>query len=390
MVLQRLDTDAATEQAVPLDEQHAKLREQLANPKQRAALLNERLQQQRAANPDLARVLRIDAATETKLLALLVDHSLTNALRESSPNAGDGGSVVDLMQQDVVTYDQQIGEITKLLGPQRLDTYLDYDLTRAARQRVEEFAASLTDPNRLKNQQKDALVDLLAEEDARLARGSRLGIGANGVLADVTAAGRSSPQERERRLLLLRIYVNEQMLRQAEAADRQMLERLPQVLSPEQTRAYGSLRAQQRAELRMRTDALRRDAGVESNDLVPADAPRGLDAELRLQIDVSINGNALTRTMTTRGETVSFTGPEGLWVEAEPTLLDADVLSVELRFYESAAKGLRLVGRSLVRRNISNAQSEAAGGFRGFGSMRTVLRGRKALLLDCGVTASYL
>jgi len=402
MVLQRLDGGDSGEPAMQFDAQRAQLREQLADPKQRAAIVKERLLQQRASNPDLARVLRIDAGTEAQLLALLVDQALANELRDGPLSTTYTGSFTDVLQQEAEDYNQQIGEITKLLGPQRVDAYLDYDRTRTARNRVEDFAAALADPYRLTNEQKDALVALFTAEEARQIRGSWLGMGAGRILRDMSSTQRSVDAI-QRRSLLLQIYIDEQMIRQTETADREMLERLPQVLSPEQTRAFGARQARQLAELRARTDVLRRDAGVGANELLAPEESPPLNANLRLQINLNVNGTASNRTVTTRGTAVGFAGPEGLWVEVEPTLLDAENLSVELRFYESARGGRRLVGRIGTRPTLANAPSptaqsadgplasvRAAGGFRGFKSTRSVLHGRKAFLLELGVTASYL
>ena len=377
-----------------LDERRARLREQLADPKQRELLLKERLVQQRLYNPDLARVLRIDAGIETKLFALLVDQSLAADLRDS-PFGSPGA---DVMQQEAENYDQQIGEITKLIGAARLDAYLDYDRTRAERHRVEAFAASLAEPDRLSAERKEALVALFAEEEARQLRESRLGIGAGQVFRSLPTS-LSSPEERQRRGLLLQIYLNEQSIRQMEAADREMLERLPQVLSPAQVRAYSEQQAAQLASLRARNEQLRREVGAEATEFSPAEEFAAQSADLRLQINLTINGKASSTTSTTRGAAVSFAAPEGLWVEAEPTLLDSNNLSLELRFYESAPGGRRLVGRTMNRPSLTNVPAAAASGgngyatfnaFNGFNSMKVVLRGRKAYLLELGVTATYL
>ena len=59
VVLQRLDGGDPGAQVTQFDERRAKLREQLADPKQREVLVQERLLQQRASNPDLARVSRM-------------------------------------------------------------------------------------------------------------------------------------------------------------------------------------------------------------------------------------------------------------------------------------------------------------------------------------------
>jgi hypothetical protein len=388
-----------------VDERRAQLREQLADPKQREALVKERLLSQRVSNPDLGRVLRIDADTQAKLLALLVDQALANELRDGPFTGNYGSSAMDGMQQAAENYNQQIGEITKLLGPLRLDAYLDYDRTRAARNRVEDFASSLADSQRLTGEQKDALVAGFAEDEARQLRGSRLGLGIGRVLGQMPR-GQPSPDDLKQRSLMLQIYLNEQTIRQRAITDRDTLARLPQVLSPEQTRAYGAQQARQLAELRTRTDALRRDAGVGPNELLPPEDVAPLNTNLRLQVNVNINGQAVSSAGTTRGAPVSFAGPDGLWVEAEPSLLDADNLSVELRFYESAQGGRRLVGSTLVRPNITNARPATVVGpsgfgsfssfngtfssFNGFSSLKAVLRGRKAYLLDLGVTATYL
>jgi hypothetical protein len=414
VVLQSLESSDPTGPAVQFDDYRAKLREQLADPKQREALIKERLLQQRASNPDLGRVLRIDAATETKLLSLLVDQSLANELNASPFSQSFSGSVSDVMQQQADSYNQQISDIIGLIGRQRLDAYLDYQRTLAARNQVEDFAAVLAEPLRLSNEQKDGLVTLLAEEEGRRQRGSRVGVGAGGILREQPLS--RTPEDRKLRALKLQIYLNEQRIRQTDTADRELVERLPRVLSPEQTQIFAERRARQLAELRARTEVLRREAGVGANELLPTEAAApALNANLRLQIDLKINGKALNKWVTTRGAAVGFAGPEGLAVEIEPTLIDTDTLSAEVRFYESAPGKRRLVGSvgsALVRPTLEGApasnassgpspvsQQSAYGqftslagprGFTGFNTLSLVLQGRQAYLVELAVSGKRL
>lgn len=136
---------------------------------------------------------------------------------------------------------------------------------------------------------------------------------------------------------------------------------------------------------------LRRDTRVAPSELLAPEEPPALSADLRLQFELSVNGSASNTTATTRGAPVSFAGPEGSWVEAEPHLLDVDTLCVELRFYETGTDGRRLAGSTLLRPN-SHFSSGAPDSARPdvMDARLSVLRGRKGYLLDLRVTATYL
>jgi hypothetical protein len=188
---------------------------------------------------------------------------------------------------------------------------------------------------------------------------------------------------------LMQIMVQEQTLKNMEAASRAMRERMSPILTAEQQRTYDDQQAQQAAQIRANVEQLRRDAGVGSNELAGMDPSVPPPANLRLQFDLSINGIELIRTLTsTRGAAVRFDGPNGLSIEALPVLVGVDEVSIELKLYEPGSSGRRLVGRTQSQATLTNPKLTSPSG--GSSSSQSLLRGRRAYNVGLSVTATYL
>jgi hypothetical protein len=378
------DSEAISQQ---YEERQQRLRAQLADPKQREQVVAERSQQQRLINPEIGRALRLDAAGEAKLLALLVDQQLANELRPSPfrRDSRDLGST-DWLEQEAANYDQRLRDITRIIGAARLDDFLEYEKTRMARIRLQGFNSSLPEPLKLSNEQKDALVPLLAEQEQR--RFSRPGRGINPFGSG--SAVDFSPEAMNRRSQLASIMLTEQMLRSMETANREFAERLPQLLTPEQVSAFMQRETQPIESLRARVEQMRRDAGVgENEDLESDEAAPTLATNLRLELKVRINDTEITKTLNSvRGGVVSFTGPAGLVVEAQPIQTGRDHVLVDLRFYESVRGKRRMVGQSRASAFITNPKEPGAYAGIGGSSGKSLVLGRQAYVVESSVSAT--
>jgi hypothetical protein len=135
-----------------------RLRESLADPQLRATVREDRLHQVRAEHPDLARVLRLNVATEERLFNLLADHRLAIELQPDLQSFDPGEPVpkVNPLSLAAAEHTQRMREIGAIVGAQKLDAYVDYIATVQWRQGVEHLDATLPAAAKLSFEQKDA------------------------------------------------------------------------------------------------------------------------------------------------------------------------------------------------------------------------------------------
>jgi hypothetical protein len=377
-----------------LEDRQQKLRQQLAEPDQRSQFIAERMQQERRSNPDLARVLQIDAPTEQQLLTLLVERQLASDLRDGPygrplRRAGTDTAMTDFdaLQQQAHEYDQHMRSLGKLLSAAQVDTYLEYLRTRPARVRAEQFNETLPPPIKLSNAQKDALVFVFADPQQR--RWDQLTLNSP-MLRRAVDAGDATPTQLSRGSRIFNVSLQERMAQRLEVENRELLPRLATILSPAQVKLYAQQRTQQVNSLRDQSRRMRRELALGPAELVGSleATPRILTATTQLEIRLRINGTATHETLiSTGGATVTLDGPEGLLVEAQPSLTADDTLAVELRFYEPGSSRRVLIGRETRTTSIGRAQELFVGS--GLRTRRSLLLGRQAYLLDWSVIAQY-
>src|SRR5262249_662718 len=147
-------------------------------------------------------------------------------------------------------YNQELAEIVALIGAAHLEAYLDYENMLGTRLAVERFNGSLPVTTKLTDAQKDTLVPLLAEAEPRRLQGWIEASRSRSINRD--SAPGDSPQELQRRELLLDITAEERLARTMEAVDRALLVKLREFLTPEQAGAYAQQQAQQAQSWRAR------------------------------------------------------------------------------------------------------------------------------------------
>jgi hypothetical protein len=366
-------------------EQRPDRRQQLATPEGRQQAFERSMRDQRAYHPELARVLGVDRATVEQVLALLAQSEVDAEIRTGRMQPSN-------LRTQAEEYDQQIQAISKLIGEAQLDSYLEHQRTRHARMQVQQFNASLPQSRRLSNEQKDRFATLLADlAEARLAERPL-----NPLIArsSVTQADSQSSAERWRELQRFQINRNEQQARRMEADTRALLQRLPQILAPEQVRAYARREAREVEQMFEQARQQRSRAGFgpdEPLDVEAAPPPAKFTADTRLQLRVRINGVEVNRTLTSKsGASVSFAGPQGLLMEARPRLYDSSRLVVTLQAYEPTAGGQRPIGRAEISPRITNPQQQLAYPVLGATNRDSLLRGRKAYVLNWDAKVTFL
>ncbi|NJO12592.1 MAG: hypothetical protein HC872_03045 [Gammaproteobacteria bacterium] len=349
----REPTAASANDSLP---QH--FQEMLADPQLRQKEINRRVGQLRPQYPDFARVLRIDASTEAKVMALLADASLARDVRVLTLRDPERG------QQEARSYDQRISDIAQIIGSNQLDAYLDYERTRGTHSQIQYFDASLPASSKLAAAQKDAMVPLLTAASRQQRRAARLAPNLERIVSRALLEKLTTDLRQGGTQLLnsSTIYSNENDVRLSEAADPALLEQLSRILDTEQLRRYREQQVQRVANLRSSAEQLRRDAGAGLNlPPLPAPTPTASVPNLKLQIRVRVNGVELSRIVTSaRGSAVSVDGPQGLQVEIQPVGSTGQQLVVELALYEPASRGRRLVG-DILGSPIRHHSAAAAG-----------------------------
>jgi len=264
------------------DQKRQQLRQQLADPAQRAQLRAERIRQLRAERPDLARVVGMDAKTEERLMELLAERAFASELapspfeRNSSSLGFNQGAPGNSSRSPDAEYTRQMSEVAKLLGAVQLERYLDYQQSLWQRSQVEQFDAALPVKDKLNADQKDRMVALLEEQQQ--SSGQELQIrGWFGLrtFGDPT----QSMQERDRRMAEHNILINERAAADMEIANRNLLERLTAVLTPEQSAVFAKLQQERVTTLRRWTQQERRRRGISPDQVLerPEDAAPTLD-----------------------------------------------------------------------------------------------------------------
>jgi hypothetical protein len=379
--------------------QQQALREQLADPEQRQQLLAERIERLRASSPDLGRVLRIDTSTEERLLVLLVNQELSDEFRPNPfadirPRTlqAMAASSATSVAREAALYDQHMLQIGKLIGARRLDRYVDYVRTRNTRLQIERLDARLPFAIKLSAAQKDAAVPIFAVDAIRRAQ---LSVPSVSPMATILGANRPVPppaDDSNQRIQLYNLHNAERQVWITESANQALLRELSKVLTAEQVQAYSQQQAEDLQQLRSREQSLRHDSGLDAEEHLqgyggkPAPAVF-ITGNVKLKIRVRVNGNEVTKVATSkRARAVTFSGPAGLWVSAQPALIGSSTLKIELELYEKVGGARRLLGASSSYQIFG--MPERDGSVMNGGGAQSLLRGRKAYLLDWSASAS--
>jgi hypothetical protein len=319
----------------------AEMRLRLSDPVRREQLRAETREQVRSVHPELAQVLGLDAALESKLIDVLSDQQMAHleqlySERPESPatysaRSRDPLEVVRQVADQETRNKQQIRDV---LGEERFERYLSYTDTLRERSAVDYFNAHLNEKDRLTADQKERLMKLLrAQQDADMARrlaesGSRIPLAKSAI----------SPEAMQK----LNVVSNEDNFRQMQEEGHALLRELPAILTPNQLEAYARMEAEKLSRQKKYVQQLRVNAGMSSefDDTRPRELPAKRNpvvGRVRLEIRLTADAGAPVTAdlFTENGKTATvFQGPAGLWVEATPTLYEDGWAQVDLTYYE--------------------------------------------------------
>ncbi len=302
------------------------IKQALRDPQQRKQLLAAERARIQAKEPDLARVVRLQAPLATALLTLLAEQRLAEMDRSVAPNERDNS-----IQANAVVQVRRNQDILTLLGEENFERYLDYKESYLERGQVKQFLDALAPAERLSFEQRERLVAVLVDERNKTKARDWIQLdpfnppGAGKALDDVVEF--------------------ENLLRRLETAQAALLQRLPTVLTGRQLAAFAKPEDEAQASLRQELAVMRRQAGQtpEVTLGIPAVPQAG---PMQLQLSVQINGTpSAPLPLSLRlehGATVTFDAPAGMLGEAIAFFFNGELMIARFRFYDRTATGRHL------------------------------------------------
>jgi hypothetical protein len=343
----------------------AEMRKRLADPQERKRVWAEQRAGIPEQYPDLAHVLLLDATKEAALIDLLTDQQMQNLDRFYELQSAKPTTVTDSRDSLQSLADEETRKITQLrelLGPEGHERYRQYMKTWSARREAVYFEARLDPAYKLSEDQKTRLIELLHEHrEAELNLMSRRSF--------PPTFGPSSEAELQKH----QVQMNEDTLRQMVQSSQELLKKLPALLTPQQLEAYEKMEARKLDAQRKHVQQMRISAGLSPEIPDRAESPSTAEPAPcrpvvgRIQFVMRVNVNQSEPVEISRelknGEVTSFEGPEGLWLEAKPTLYEDGWLDVELAYYERGPDERRvLLSKSQMGTRTRPGKGPAGGG----------------------------
>jgi hypothetical protein len=331
--------------------QGAEMRRRLADPVEREKLRAETRSGMRAGHPDMAEVVGIDAATEEKLIELLTDEQMAHLERfwaERSPLDAAAGKPPtagqDFIRDHNAAENRSKQQIRELLGEEAFYRYLDYKETVPQRQQLVYFEKRLDAADKLTPEQKDQLMAVLRAQLSESIARRRDHINKVRLPAGVFPFSAEAQQKET-------IALNEEGFRELQRDSRVLLEKIQPVLTPKQHEVYTQMEAEKVASQRRWVQQLRADAGMtpefdETRPPPQVEKRTPVKGRVRLEVRFQVDEHepVTADLVTENGKAAAgFKAPEGLWVEATPTLYKDDWASVSLRIYEDRKGKRRLL-----------------------------------------------
>jgi hypothetical protein len=320
---------------------------------QRAAL-RASLEQQ---YPDLAEGIGVDAQTAGKLLDLLAEHQ-----RERFERGGQDAqnAPTEWVLQEAEAESKRLAALHDLLGEAAMARYLDYAATARERFQVRALDARLPPEHKLLPEQKQRLIALYQEDDART---SELDERRHSAARRPFVPG----EDLQRASRLATIAANEEHLQTMAHSQQWMSERAAQFLTAPQLAALSQLHTEERTSLQRWIERARVDAGLEPTIAHHELQTRQLisGAQVSVEIELTVDREeplAIDRVMTV-GESVTIDAGKGVFVQAKPRLYEDGEPTVRLEYYEQQQGGRRrpLTSISMISNMLMRDGGEAIG-----------------------------
>jgi hypothetical protein len=327
--------------------QAAEMRRKLVDPELRKALRAEQRASIESQHPGLAEALEITPDLHKRLIDLLTDEQMKHLDLFYAEQAQPFGA--DSAKNYAAAETRKNQQLRELLGEERYVRYLDYREQSPSRQRLAYYEARLDPQDKLTADQTERLRALLQKEwEESLARRSGMMRNPFGRLA-------FSASDREASLRKANIELNEDGFRRLKEDSRLLLKQLADILTPAQFKVFERIETEKIAGQRKYVQQMRVSAGMAPEfDETLKDEPDA-DSELkagRVRLELSVRANnsepVKASVVTENGKAAAqFEGPEGLWVEATPSLLNDGSGQVNFKFYESVNGKRRALSGSM-------------------------------------------
>jgi hypothetical protein len=319
------------------------MRKRLKDPRERKRVRAEQRAQIPDQYPDLAQALLLDPQKEAALIDLLTDQQMENldhfyeVQSAGSPASRDRGFDIQAIADDET---RRLKQLSDLLGPDGFERFRQYKETWGERRQAVYFDSRLDPDHKLSEDQKERLIALLHKQN----EASR-----NRPSLDLLPAMVRPNDEALRRQ---QIKMEEDALRQMEQSSRELMKQLPEFLTPPQIDAYAKMETKTLDAQRKHVQQTRVSAGLSSEIPNTVELPANLEPPRkpvvgRIQFEMQVTANRSEpveiSTQMMNGETTSIEGPEGLWIEAKPTLYEDGWLDVDIAYYERGPDDRRVL-----------------------------------------------
>jgi len=357
-----------------------RMKERLSDPEQRAALRAEQRAMVVSQHLGVGRVLRLDPATEQKLLELLTDQQM-NRLEQMSMRSAAG---VPDMHKSADEMTERMNALRDLLGAAKLERYQDFERSQPARYWVSQFTSRLAPEGRLQPAQEDRLIALKQAQ-------FEAAVETSGPRRLFRRPSRQPTAEPERELQQVILRANEDAWRKQQAEIQVLEQQAAAFLTPTQLAELSTLHAQEQDIRRSQIESARAQAGLDpaipETPEVVEETPVLIEAQLQVELSITVNRETTTMMRTVRnGEAFTFAGAQGLVVEARPAMYEQDWVEVQLNFYEDGPTGRRrLPGSMTTTARVGEFEGPLAAGGSG-----TVFMGRRGYSVETNARAKVL
>ena len=364
-----------------------KMRERLQDPQQRAAVRVEHRNYIVDVNYNLANVLELDTSTYEKFIDLLVDQQMARFdevhLRDLAPTSES--DIASHFHSHVERQNQELEALRALLGQEKLARYQQFQLTLGECREVRKLDEHLKPSDKLSRAQKERLIELFHESQQR--RSLQDHHCAAQLLPSLGAlrGDAPSPGELQRRSQLLTIGANENVWRRTPEANRQLRQQAAAYLTAAQLSQFEELHADRLRQLQQSIEHMRVQAGLSANIPAVVEATNPIVQEVtcavRVQIKIAVNGaKPVMFTEVVNSNTSStFEMDEGLLMEATPTVFDNDTYALQIKYFEQAQTGKRLIG---ILRDVGKLSRPEANDDWILGRDRSIVVGSKAYAIE--------
>lgn len=359
-------------------------KERLTDPEQRVALRAEQRAAVVSQNTSVGRLVGLDPAMEQKLIELLTDQQMA---RLEQMHVQPRSNVPDLQKYADETT-QRMNELSELLGEEKLARFQTFEMNQTGRYWVGQFSARLAPADKLQPDQEDRLTALKQEQfqmppaESGSWRVFRPPVGQ-------TISFEDMQRDAQRRTRI----ANENSWRTRQVENRALEQKAAAFLSSAQLAELSKYHAQEQDNKRRYIESVRAEAGMdpkipEKAEVVEETTPRLIEAQVRVEVKLTVNRQPTTVTRTVRsGDSFTFEAAQGLVVEATPMMFDDDWIEVHLKYYEDGAAGRRrLSGSSISTAQVRQSDGSLASG----GSSGTVIAGRKGYAVETTFNAKVL